>query len=62
MQKFKANSQLVPKIEWKQPDGRSDGRTDTRQTEAIALPPSLMRSVKIDLHFADNAAVEIVRN
>ena len=35
-QKFKVNGQLVPKIEWKQMDGR---------TAAIALPPSLMRSV-----------------
>jgi len=25
MQKFKVNSQSVPKIEWKQTDGRTDG-------------------------------------
>ena len=31
---------LEPKIEWKQTDGWTDGRT-----EAIALPPSLTRSV-----------------
>ena len=46
MQKFKVNGQLVPKIEWKQADGRTDKRTD-KWTEAIALPPSLMQSVKI---------------
>ena len=40
MQKFKLNGQSVPKMEWKQTDGQTDGRT-----EAIALPPTLMRSV-----------------
>ena len=38
MQKFNVNGQSVPKIEWKQAVGR---------TEAITLPHSLMRSVKI---------------
>ena len=38
MQKFKVNSQLVPKIEWKQTDG---------WTEVIALPAALMQSVMI---------------
>ena len=38
MQKFKVNSQSVPKIEWKQTDG---------QTKTIALPAVLMRSVII---------------
>jgi len=37
MQKFKVNSQLLSKIEWKQMEGRM---------EAIALPPMLMWSVK----------------
>ena len=40
MQKFKVNGQSFPKIEWKQTDGRTDGRT-----EATALPPLLLRSV-----------------
>ena len=40
MQRFKVNSQLVPKVEWKQTD---------RRMEAIALPPSLMLSVKYDV-------------
>ena len=39
MQKFKVNGHSVPKIELKQTDGRTD-----RLTEAIAMPPSLMRS------------------
>ena len=39
-QKFKFNGQSVPKMEWKQTDKR---------TEAIALPPTLMRSVKMQL-------------
>ena len=28
MQKFKVSGQSVPKIEWKQTDGRTDGRTN----------------------------------
>ena len=39
MQKFKVNGQLVLKLEWKQTDGRTDGRTET-----IALLATLMRS------------------
>ena len=42
MQKFKVNGESVPKIEWKETDGQTDGRT-----EASALPPTLMRSVKM---------------
>ena len=38
MQKFKVNSQLVQKAEWKQTDGHTDGRT-----EATALHDLLMR-------------------
>jgi len=38
MQKFKVSSQLVPKIQWKQTDSR---------TEVIALPAALMRSLKL---------------
>jgi len=38
-QKFKVNGQSVPKIEWKQTDARTDGRT-----EAITLPRSLMNN------------------
>ena len=38
MQKFKVKGQSVPKPEWKETD---------RHTEATALPPMLMRSVKI---------------
>ena len=44
MQKFKINGQLVPKIQWKQTDGQTDGRAD-----AIALPAALMRSMNIRL-------------
>ena len=43
MQKLEVNGQSVPKI-----DGQTDGQTDGR-TEAIALPPTLMRSVNIGL-------------
>ena len=39
MQKFKVSGQSVPKIEWKQTD---------RWTEVNALPPTLMRSVKVN--------------
>ena len=44
VQKFKVNGQSVPKLEWKQTAGRTD-----RRTEAIALPPTLMRSVNVAL-------------
>jgi len=44
MQMFKVNGQSAARIEWKQTDGRTDGRT-----EAIALPAALMRSVKINI-------------
>ena len=40
VQMFKVNGQSVPKIDWKQTDAQTDG-----QTEAIAFPPSIMRSV-----------------
>ena len=40
MREFMVNGQSVPKIEWKQTDGPTDGRT-----EAIALLSSIMRSV-----------------
>jgi len=46
MQKFKVNGQSVPKVEWKQTDGWTDG-----QTEAIALRAALMRSVIISRIF-----------
>ena len=36
------NGQSVPKIQWKQTDGRTDGRT-----EAIALTVASMRSAKM---------------
>ena len=42
---FRVNGQLVPKTQWKQKDGQTDG-TDGR-TEAIALPAALLWSVKI---------------
>ena len=42
MQKFKVSGQLVPKTEWKQTNGRTDG-----WTEVIALPTALMQSIKI---------------
>jgi len=40
MQKFKVNGQAVQKIEWKQTDGRNDGRKDagdciTRRINAV---------------------------
>ena len=38
MQKFKVNGRSVPKTEWKQMNS---------WTDAIAVPPSLMRSVKM---------------
>ena len=41
VQKFKVNGQSVQKTEWKQSDDRAN-----RRTEAIALPHSLMQSVK----------------
>ena len=41
MKKFKVSGQLVLKIMWKHMDGQTDGQTDM-----IALPDSLMRSVK----------------
>ena len=53
MQKFKVNGQSVPKIEWKQTDGR---------TEAIALAAALMRSVinkKIAFRFNDAESIEL---
>ena len=40
MHKFKVNGLSVPKIQWKQMDGQTDGRS-----EVSALPPMLMRSV-----------------
>ena len=40
MEKFKVNGPSMPKIEWKQTDGR---------TEAIALPDSLMLSIINDI-------------
>ena len=46
--KFEVNGQSVTKTEWKQTDRQTDEQTD-RWTEAIELPPWLMRSVKIKL-------------
>ena len=45
---FKVNGQSVPKIEWKQTNGRTDGQTDSQKNglkEAIVLLAALMRSV-----------------
>ena len=42
MQKFKVNGESVPKIEWKQMDGRTDGRT-----QVSSLPHMLTRSVQM---------------
>ena len=63
MQTFKVNGQSVPKIVWKQTDGRKDRQSDRQmdgRREAIALPPTLMRSVIINPEPIDSMRIKAV--